>query len=105
MVQNSLAICLTRMGTRGVQHQYGVDGKLLRSWKGHQINDLALTADCKFLLATPASGQVRNHSSTSQLLPVPTYWSGRSEHSLVPIPGAGCPGLSRYGIVTACTGK
>lgn len=41
-----------------VQHQYSVAGALMRSWKGHQINDLALTADCKYLLATPASGQV-----------------------------------------------
>lgn len=41
-----------------VQNQYKVDGDLMRSWDGHQINDLALTADCKYLLATPASGQV-----------------------------------------------
>jgi len=34
-----------------------VDGALLRTWSGHQINDLALTADGRHLLATPANGQ------------------------------------------------
>jgi len=38
------------------QYQHGVDGKLLRTWNGHQINDLALTADGRFLLATPSNG-------------------------------------------------
>ena len=33
-----------------------MDGKLLRTWNGHQINDLALTADGRFLLATPSNG-------------------------------------------------
>ena len=40
------------------QYHHGIDGKLLRTWGGHQINDLALTADGQYLLATPANGQV-----------------------------------------------
>ena len=39
-----------------LQYQHSVDGKLLRTWNGHQINDLALTADGRFLLATPSNG-------------------------------------------------
>ncbi len=39
-----------------LQYQHGVDGQLLRTWNGHQINDLALTADGRFLLATPSNG-------------------------------------------------
>jgi hypothetical protein len=41
-----------------MQYQHSVDGKLLRTWNGHQINDLALTADGRFLLATPSNGNM-----------------------------------------------
>lgn len=33
---------------------HSVTGELLRTWKGHRINDLALTGDGRHLLATPA---------------------------------------------------
>ncbi len=36
------------------QHMHSVTGELLRTWKGHRINDLALTGDGRHLLATPA---------------------------------------------------
>jgi hypothetical protein len=37
-----------------VQHMHSVTGELLRTWRGHRINDLALTADGRHLLATPS---------------------------------------------------
>ena len=33
---------------------HSVTGELLRTWRGHRINDLALTADGRHLLATPS---------------------------------------------------
>jgi WD40 repeat protein len=35
-------------------HMHSVTGELLRTWRGHRINDLALTADGRHLLATPS---------------------------------------------------
>lgn len=46
---------------------HSVTGELLRTWRGHRINDMALTADGRFLLATP-SGESCVHIYQASIL-------------------------------------